>query len=159
MCSHRGRNGFSPHKNGSCSITQPFSRRKVSKSHCVISPEPFLHSVRTLSHQFSVFHNEQHCAWKEACCTEDHGSELDVIRMSRRNRPESAPAAGERGGPALPARFPPSSPRFFSSRKADEEFPNQRQSSEDTWTKTHTKCRQPIICEENRGKLSVALFR
>ncbi len=36
MCSHHGRKGFSP-----CP--------KVSKSHCVISQEPFLHSVRTLS--------------------------------------------------------------------------------------------------------------
>ncbi len=50
-CSLCGRNEFSPCKNGSCSITQPFSRPKVSKSHCVISQEPFLYSVRTLSDQ------------------------------------------------------------------------------------------------------------
>ena len=47
MCSHRGRNGFSPQ--GSCSITHLLSRPKVSKSHCLISQEPFLRSVRTLS--------------------------------------------------------------------------------------------------------------
>ncbi len=47
--SHRGRNGFSHCKNGSCSITQLLSRPKVSKSLCVISQKPFLYSVRTLS--------------------------------------------------------------------------------------------------------------
>ncbi len=51
MCSHHGRNGFSPHKNGSCLIAQLFSRPKVSKSHCVVSQEPFLFSVKTLSSQ------------------------------------------------------------------------------------------------------------
>ncbi len=51
MCSHHDRNGFSPHKKGSCSITQLLSRPKVSKSHSVISQEPFLYSVRTLSSQ------------------------------------------------------------------------------------------------------------
>ncbi len=40
MCSHRGRNGFSPHKKVFCSITQLLSRP--------ISQEPFLY-VRTLS--------------------------------------------------------------------------------------------------------------
>ena len=49
VCLHRGRNGFSPYKKGSCSITQLLSRPKVLKSHCVISQEPFLYSVRTLS--------------------------------------------------------------------------------------------------------------
>ncbi len=40
VCSHLGRNGFLPYEKGSCSITQLFSRPKVSKSHCVISQEP-----------------------------------------------------------------------------------------------------------------------
>ncbi len=42
MCPHRDRNWFSPYKNGACSITQLLPRPKVSKSHCVISQEPFV---------------------------------------------------------------------------------------------------------------------
>ncbi len=37
IASHRGRNGFSPYKNGSCSNTQLFSRAKLSQSLGVIS--------------------------------------------------------------------------------------------------------------------------
>ncbi len=48
-CSHRGRNDFSPYKNCSCLITQLLSRPKVLKSHCVISQEPFVYSVSTMS--------------------------------------------------------------------------------------------------------------
>ncbi len=36
-------------RNGSCSITQLLSRPKISKSHCAISQEPSLYSLRTLS--------------------------------------------------------------------------------------------------------------
>ncbi len=60
MCSQRGRNEFSPYKNGSCSITQFFSWPKVSKSYCVISQEPFLYSVRTLSAEMQLL-------WKQFC--------------------------------------------------------------------------------------------
>ncbi len=51
VCSHHGRNGFSPHtyNDGSCSIPELLSQPKVSKSHCVISQEPSWYSVRTLS--------------------------------------------------------------------------------------------------------------
>ena len=42
-CSHHGRNGFNH------TITSIFSWPKVSNIHCVISQEPFLYSVRTLS--------------------------------------------------------------------------------------------------------------
>ncbi len=35
VCSHRGRNGFSPHKNGSCSVTEtPFLTKGLTKSLC-----------------------------------------------------------------------------------------------------------------------------
>ncbi len=47
-CSHRGRNGFSPYKKGSCSITQLLSQPMVSQSR-TISQEPVLYSVRTLT--------------------------------------------------------------------------------------------------------------
>ncbi len=52
VCLHRCRNGFSPDKKGSYSITQLLSRPKVSKSYCVISQQPLLYSVRTLSSMF-----------------------------------------------------------------------------------------------------------
>ncbi len=56
MCSYPGRNGFLPDKRGSCEITQLISRPKVLKSHCVISQEPFLCSVKTLSSFICSFH-------------------------------------------------------------------------------------------------------
>ncbi len=43
------RSEFTHCKKGSCSITQLFSRPKVSKSHCVISQEPFLQRGWTLT--------------------------------------------------------------------------------------------------------------
>ncbi len=49
-------NGFyNSYKKGFCLITQLLSWPKVSKSHCVISQEPFLYSVRTLSSQHRQF--------------------------------------------------------------------------------------------------------
>ncbi len=47
-CSHHGRNGFSPNKKG-VPVQSHHAGPKVSKSHCVISQQPFLYSVRTLS--------------------------------------------------------------------------------------------------------------
>ncbi len=54
MCSRRGRNRLSTYNNGFCSITQLLARSKISKSHCVILQEPFLHSVRTLSENLAL---------------------------------------------------------------------------------------------------------
>ncbi len=55
LCLH-GRNGFLLHRRGSCSITQLLSRSNIWKRHCVISQEPFLYSVRTLSSPAFVAH-------------------------------------------------------------------------------------------------------
>ena len=46
---HCGRSEFTHCKIGSCSIIQLFSRPKVSKSHCMISQEPFLQRGWTLT--------------------------------------------------------------------------------------------------------------
>ena len=52
MCSHHGAQKWVVNfQKGFCSITQLLSQPKIWKSHCAISQEPFLYSVRTLSAQ------------------------------------------------------------------------------------------------------------
>ncbi len=75
VCSHRGRNGLSPYKNGSCSITNSF----LLKSRCVISQEPFLYSVRTPSSHFGQTHRTRFVVPRGFCpCPSRHRGPMSL---------------------------------------------------------------------------------